>query len=185
MANLNKVMLIGRLTFDPEPTQNNPNGATFRFAVNNRKQNKVTQEWEDAPCYIEVEIWNRGENRQAERALKDLRKGSQIYIEGHLKYDEWEDRNGGGKRSKLVVVAESFQYLDTKEEAERRRAGPPSPRPRGGQQQSGPARGNGGSSRSSGGYSGPSEDDYDSPPMGAPAAGGRGGAAPDPDDIPF
>ena len=66
MANLNKVMLIGRLSFDPEPIQvnNNTVGAKFRFVVNNRRPSKTNpQQWEDVPVYIDVEIWNRGENK--------------------------------------------------------------------------------------------------------------------------
>jgi len=180
MANLNKVMLIGRLTFDPEPMQNNPNGATFRFAVTNRRLKKGTQqEYEDAPCFLEVEIWNRGENKQAERALKTLRKGSQIYIEGHLKYDEWEDRNGGGKRSKVVVVAETFQYLESKEEGERRLAQPPAPRSRFNQQQPAAAPQGMRQPPRQPAAAPPVDDDYG--PMGAPAAGGYE----DEDKIPF
>lgn len=182
MANLNKVMLIGRLTFDPEPTQNNPNGATFRFAVNNRKQNKQTQQWEDAPCYLEVVIWNRGENKQAERVLQTLRAGAQIYLEGHLQYDEWDDRNGGGKRSKVVVVAETFQYLDSKEESERRLASPARPRPKQGLQATGqqqqPYQRQPAAAPKS--YS----NEYDDAPMGATAASGGGGKGDD-NDIPF
>ena len=114
MANLNKVLLIGRLTRDPEPitVAGVTAGAKFGFVVNNRKQNRQTGEWEDVPVWIDCEIWNRGENKQAERVLSSLRKGSQIHIEGHLKLDEWEDKNGGGRRTKLGVVVDSFQYLD-------------------------------------------------------------------------
>jgi single-strand DNA-binding protein len=114
MANLNKVLLIGRLTRDPEPilVSGQTSGAKFGFVVNNRKQNRQTGQWEDTPVWIDCEIWNRGENKQAERVLNSLRKGSQIHIEGHLKLDEWLDKNGGGKRSKLGVVVDAFQYLD-------------------------------------------------------------------------
>ena len=121
MANLNKVMLIGRLTRKPEPitiggvTQ----GAKFGFAVNNRKYNQDTQQWEEVPVFLDVEIWNRGENQQADRVLQTLRgpdreagvKASQVYLEGHLKMDQWEDKNGGGKRSKHKVVVESVEFL--------------------------------------------------------------------------
>src|SRR5262249_29714312 len=141
----------------------------------------------DVPCYIEVELWNRGENKQAERVLQTLRKGSQIYIEGHLKYDEWEDRNGGGKRSKLVVVAETFQYLDSKAESEARLAAPPSPRPsrQEGQQQparAGASNGNYGRPNGGGGYSGGGGDYDDGADMAPPPSKGKGGSD---DDIPF
>jgi len=114
MANLNKVMLIGRLTRKPEAIAGGK-GAKFGFAVNNRKLNADTQEWEDVPVFIDMEIWNRGENsRQAERVLQTLDKGHQIFVEGHLKLDTWDDKNGGGKRSKLTVVVENFQYLEAR-----------------------------------------------------------------------
>src|SRR5262245_11257337 len=112
MANLNKVMLIGRLTRDPEAILTDK-GAKFGFAVNNRKLNQVTNAWEDEPVVIDCEIWNRGENgQQATRLYQTVKKGQQIFIEGRLKMDQWEDKNGGGKRSKLVVVVETFQYLE-------------------------------------------------------------------------
>ena len=111
MANLNKVMLIGRLTRDPEAILVDK-GAKFGFAVNNRKLNQQTQQWEDEPVFIDCEVWNRGENKQADRVVQTLRKGQQVFIEGHLKMDQWEDKNGGGKRTALRVVVESFQYLE-------------------------------------------------------------------------
>jgi len=114
MANLNKGMLIGRLTRDPEAIQvrGAQSGAKFGFAVNNRKLNPDTQQWEEVPVFIDMEIWNRGESKQADRVLQTLRKGQQVFIEGHLKMDQWEDKNGGGKRSALRIVVESFQYLE-------------------------------------------------------------------------
>ncbi len=116
MANLNKVMLIGRLTRKPEEIAlRTGRGAKFGFAVNNRKLNNETQQWEDVPVFIDVEVWNRGENgKTADRVLDTLDKGQQIYLEGHLKMDQWEDKNGGGKRSKLTVVLENFQYLEAR-----------------------------------------------------------------------
>jgi single-strand DNA-binding protein len=115
MANLNKVMLIGRLTRNPEAIAGGK-GAKFGFAVNNRRLNSESGNWEDVPVFIDMEIWNRGENsRQADRFLETVRQGQQVFIEGHLRLDTWEDRNGGGKRSKLVVVVENFQYLERRE----------------------------------------------------------------------
>jgi len=118
MANLNKVMLIGRLTRDPEAIQvrGSTGGAKFGFAVNNRKLNSETQQWEDIPVFIDMEIWNRGESKQGDRFLQTVRKGQQVFIEGHIKMDQWEDKNGGGKRSKLMIVVESFQYLEARQD---------------------------------------------------------------------
>jgi single-strand DNA-binding protein len=198
MANLNKVMLIGRLTFDPEPIQSGGAtiGAKIAFAVSNRRPSKTNpQQWEDVPVFIDVEVWNRGESKQADRVLATLRRGSQIYIEGHLKLDEWNDKVSGDKRTKLVVVAETFQYLESKQEGEARLQQPPAPRFAGRQQgQQAPqptmARTNGGSSGYSrpngGGYNGGNggggnyDDgaDYDAPAS-QPKKGGSD------DDIPF
>lgn len=116
MANLNKVLLIGRLTRDPEPITlgGATAGAKFGFAVNNRKQ--VNGEWKDVPVWIDCEIWNRGESKQADRVISTLRKGQSVYLEGHLKLDEWDDKNGGGKRTALRVVVDLFQYLEAKQD---------------------------------------------------------------------
>ena len=82
-------------------------GAKFGFAVNNRKLNESTQQWEEIPVFIDMEIWNRGESKQADRVLQTLRKGQQVFIEGHLKLDTWDDKNGGGRAIGLRVVRHS------------------------------------------------------------------------------
>ena len=114
MANLNKVMLIGRLTRDPE-TRTFSNGgrvARFGFAVNNRRRNAQTGDWEDEPVFLECEAFNRGEyGKLADRIGDTLHKGRQIFIEGHLRLDQWTSQDGQ-KRSRLVVVVDGFQYLD-------------------------------------------------------------------------
>ncbi len=115
MANLNKVMLIGRLTRDPEVRMFGNGGkvAMFGFAVNNRRKNQQTGQWEDEPVFIDVEAFNRGEfGKTADLVEQYLHKGSQAFIEGHLKLDQWEDKNGGGKRSKLKVVLDNMQFLE-------------------------------------------------------------------------
>lgn len=121
MANLNKVMLIGRLTRDPE-TRTFANGgkvAKIGFAVNNRKKNQSTGAWEEVPVFLDVKAFNRETGRKmADLVEQYLKKGSQVYIEGHLLMEEWEDKNGGGKRSKLVIVMDDLQFLDTRQNAE-------------------------------------------------------------------
>src|SRR2546421_13114432 len=78
MANLNKVLLIGRLTRDPEVRTfaNGGKVAKFGFAVNNRRKNVSTGQWEDEPVFVDVDVFNRGENgRQADLVEQSLRKG--------------------------------------------------------------------------------------------------------------
>src|SRR5947208_7239587 len=106
MANLNKVMLIGRLTRDPETRMFSNGGkvAKFGFAVNNRKKNNQSGQWEDDPVFIDVEIFNRGESLQADRVADMMRKGQQVCIEVDLKLDQWE--KDGQKRSQLKVVCD-------------------------------------------------------------------------------
>ena len=119
MANLNKVMLIGRLTRDPECRTFSTGGkvAKLGFAVNNRKKNAQSGQWEDVPVYLDVEFFNRGDyGKLADQAEQNLRKGRQIFIEGHLSMDTWEQQDGQ-KRSKLVIVGDGFQYLDSKDAA--------------------------------------------------------------------
>jgi len=141
MANLNKVMLIGRLTDDPKvtPFSNGGKVAKFRFAVNNRKKDQATGQWVDDPVYIDVEAFNRGEfGKQADLVEQYLAKGRQIFIEGHLKLDQWE--KDGQKRSRLLVVVDNIQFLDSKQDsapgaprpAARPAAGPRQPEPTGG-----------------------------------------------------
>ena len=116
MANLNKVMLIGRLTRDPE-TRTFSNGgkvAKIGFAVNNRKKNQQTGEWEDDPCFLDVEAFNRETGRKfADLVEQYLKKGTQVYIEGNLVLDQWTDKDGQ-KRSKLKIVMQDMQFLDGK-----------------------------------------------------------------------
>jgi single-strand DNA-binding protein len=113
MANLNKVMLIGRLTAPPEAINaGGSKGAKFRFAVNNRRRTPEGQ-WEDVPVYIDCEAWNRGDfGRTADTVLNHLDKGRQIFIEGHLKFEQWE--KDGVKRNRLSVVVDRIEFLDGK-----------------------------------------------------------------------
>ena len=115
MANLNKVMLIGRLTRDPEMRAFASGGrvASFGFAVNNRKKNQQTGEWEDDPVFLDCDAFNRGEfGKTADLIERYLHKGSQAYIEGHLKLDKWDDKTTGEKRQKIKIVVEAVQFLD-------------------------------------------------------------------------
>jgi single-strand DNA-binding protein len=118
MANLNKVMLIGRLTRDPEcrTFTNGGKVAAFGFAVNNRKKNQQTGQWEDDPVFLDCEAFNRGEfGKQADLVEQYLAKGRQVFLEGHLKLDQWTDKEGQ-KRSKLKIVVDNIQFLDSRQD---------------------------------------------------------------------
>lgn len=119
MASLNRVMLIGRLTDNPEPPRVIPSGSTvvnFRFAVGRSKKNPQTGAWENDPnpLYIDCAVFTSpGQKRDLCNLITQYtRKGSQLYLEGRLVYETWEDKNGGGKRSKHKMVVESLELLD-------------------------------------------------------------------------
>jgi single-strand DNA-binding protein len=117
MANLNKVLLIGRLTRDPEPHEfaNGGRVVKFGFAVNNKKKNQQTGQYEDDPVFLDCEAFNRGENgKLADLVEQYLHKGSQAHLEGHLKLDKWQDKTTGENRQKLKVVVDQVQFLDPK-----------------------------------------------------------------------
>src|SRR5712691_2496723 len=118
MANLNKVLLIGRLTRDPEirTFANGGKVAAFGFAVNNRKKNQATGQWEDEPVFLDVEAFNRGDfGKLADLTEQYLHKGNQAFIEGHLKLDQWTAQDGQ-KRSKLKIVVDNVQFLERRPE---------------------------------------------------------------------
>jgi single-strand DNA-binding protein len=120
VANLNKVMLIGRLTRDPEVRTFSNGGkvAKFGFAVNNRRKNQQSGQWEDEPVFVDVEAFNRGEfGRQADLVEQYLTKGRQVFIEGHLRLDSWTTQDGQ-KRNRLLVVVDNLQFLDSRQEGE-------------------------------------------------------------------
>jgi len=114
MANLNKVMLIGRLTRDPEVRTfaNGGKVANFGFAVNNRKKNQQTGQWEDEPVFLDIKAFNRETGRKlADLVEQYMRKGQQFYLEGHLHLDQWTSQDGQ-KQSKLRVILEDFQFFE-------------------------------------------------------------------------
>ena len=118
MANLNKVMLIGRLTRDPEIKTFGNGGkvANIGFAVNNRKKNKESGEWEDVPVWVDLKVFNRDTGRKmADLVESSLKKGQQIYVEGHLVLEEWTGKEDGKKASKMVIYVDDFQFLEKRE----------------------------------------------------------------------
>lgn len=108
MANVNKVMLIGNLTRDPE-IRYTPKGTAVTdvgLAVNRVRTNDQGERIEDT-TFVDVTLWGR----QAELAEKYLNKGRAVFIEGRLQMDSWEDKQTGQKRSRLKVVGENLQFL--------------------------------------------------------------------------
>jgi single-strand DNA-binding protein len=109
MANLNKVMIIGNVTRDPE-IKYTPQGRAVTdigIAVN-RVFTPEGGERREETTYIDVTLWGR----TAETAAEYCKKGRSVYVEGRLQLDTWEDKTSGQKRSKLRVVAENYQLLD-------------------------------------------------------------------------
>lgn len=132
MANVNRVFLLGRLTRDAETRTFASGGkvANLGFAVTGeRKKNPQTGQWEDTPCFVDLKAFNRETGRKTADLLGDLKKGTPLFIEGHLVLETWEDKNGGGRRSKHVVVVDDFQYLAPKGDTGSQRPAAPAPEP--------------------------------------------------------
>ena len=110
MANFNKVILAGNLTRDPE-LRYTPKGlaiAKLGLAVNRRWTNEAGEQKEDV-LFVDVDAFGK----QAETIGQYLRKGRPILIEGRHRLDTWDDKQSGQKKSKLGVVLETFQFLDS------------------------------------------------------------------------
>jgi single-strand DNA-binding protein len=108
MASLNKVYLYGNLTRDPEQRQL-PSGqllVNMGLAINRSFANARGESREEV-CFVDVEAWGR----TAEIASSYLRKGSPVFIEGRLRFDQWDDRETGRKRSRLSVTTERLQLM--------------------------------------------------------------------------
>ena len=108
MADMNKVFLVGNLTRDPE-MRYTPGGSAIcqlGLAINRKYTTRDGQDQEEV-CFVDCDVWGR----QAESCGQYLRKGSPVLIEGRLKYDAWDDRETGKKRSRLTVTAERVQFL--------------------------------------------------------------------------
>jgi single-strand DNA-binding protein len=126
MANLNRVLLIGNLTRDPE-VRYTPKGTAVTeigLAVN-RIYSGEDGEKKEETTFVDVTLWAR----QAEIAGQYLKKGRPVFIEGRLQLDTWDDKQTGQKRSRLRVVAENLQLLGSRQEGGES-SGPSSPPPR-------------------------------------------------------
>ncbi len=109
-GSVNKVLLMGNLTRDIElkHTPSDQAVATIGLAMNRRFRTKEGENREET-TFVDCEAWGR----TAEVMSQYLAKGRPVFIEGRLKLDQWEDRETGKKRSKLRVVVENFQFIDS------------------------------------------------------------------------
>ena len=106
MGDVNKVFLMGNLTRDPE-LRYTPSGTPvceFGMAVNRRYTTRDGEQRED-PCFVDITVWGR----RGEVVSEYFSKGKPIFIEGRLNFDQWEGPDG--RRSKLNVVADDFQFV--------------------------------------------------------------------------
>jgi single-strand DNA-binding protein len=112
--NINRVVLTGNLTRDPElrTTNNGFSICNLGLAVNTRRKNGATGEWEEKPNFFRVTVLGK----QGENCHQYLRKGRPVAIDGRLEWRQWEDQNGQ-KRETVDIIAESVQFLGGRDDA--------------------------------------------------------------------
>src|SRR6201981_56223 len=112
MANINRVVLVGNLTKDPE-LRHTPSGmavCNLRLAVNTRRKDNATGEGTEKRKYFDISVWgNQGEN-----CAQYLSKGRPVGIDGRLEWREW-DAQDGTKRQAVEIIADSVQFLGGRE----------------------------------------------------------------------
>jgi single-strand DNA-binding protein len=114
MAAINRVVLVGNLTRDPE-LRHTPSGTAvcnLRLAVNTRRKDETGQ-WVDKPNYFDVTVWGN----QGERCAQYLAKGRPVAVDGRLEWREWETPEGN-KRQAVDVVADTVQFLGSRGDGE-------------------------------------------------------------------
>jgi len=115
MPSFNKVIFVGHLTRDPQmktlPSQTNL--AEWGMAAN-RKYKTSSGEAREEVCFIDCTAFGK----VAEIINQYCKKGAAILVEGRLKYDQWEDKQTGNKRSKLSVVVDNFQFVGSRQQAD-------------------------------------------------------------------
>ena len=106
MASLNKVLLMGNLTRDPELRFTAGGSALTKFGLAVNRKYKQGEEWKEDVCFVDITVWGK----QAETCAEYLSKGKSVFIDGRLNFSSWESKEGQ-KRNKLDVVANSVQFL--------------------------------------------------------------------------
>ena len=114
---INKVLISGNLTRDAElrATSGGMSILSFGVAVNDRRKNSQTGEWEDYANFIDCTLFGK----RAEALAQYLTKGLKVTVEGKLHYSSWDDCNGGGKRSKLDVTVDEIELMSSRNEQPR------------------------------------------------------------------
>jgi single-strand DNA-binding protein len=108
VANINRVVLVGNLTKDPE-LRHTPSGTPvckLRLAVNSRQKDGATGEWTDKPNYFDITVWGN----QGESCAQFLSKGRAVGVDGRLDWREWETQDGS-KRQAVEVIADTVQFI--------------------------------------------------------------------------
>ena len=149
MANLNKVMLIGNLTRDPEVRYTPKGTAVTDIGLAVNRTYSVEGDRREETTFVDITLWGR----QAEIAGQYMKKGRPIYVEGRLQMDTWQDKQTGQNRTRLKVVGDNFQFLGGRDD------------------------GGGGGGGQQGGYSAPPAQANQQQPayQGDPGGGGGGG----------
>jgi single-strand DNA-binding protein len=107
-ANINRVVLVGNLTRDPE-LRHTPSGmavCSLRLAVNTRRKDAASGEWTEKPNYFDITVWGN----QGESCAQYLSKGRPVAVDGRLEWREW-DAQDGTKRQAVEIIADSVQFL--------------------------------------------------------------------------
>jgi single-strand DNA-binding protein len=115
MANINRVILTGNLTSDPE-LSSLPSGTSvckLRLAVNRRYKDQASGEWVEKPNYFDIKVWGA----QGENCANYLAKGRAVAVDGRLEWREWEAQDGS-KRQAVEVVADTVQFLGSRDAGE-------------------------------------------------------------------
>jgi len=114
-ANINRVVLVGNLTKDPE-LRHTPSGTavcSLRLAVNTRRKDSATGEWTEKPNYFDITVWGN----QGESCAQYLAKGRPVAVDGRLEWREW-DAQDGTKRQAVEIIADSVQFLGSRGDGE-------------------------------------------------------------------
>src|SRR5258708_8497281 len=116
-GSLNKVMLIGRLTRDPELRYTPSGTAVCNLAIaTNRYGQNASGERQEFTDYHDIVVWNQGQRKLAELCSQYLQKGHLVYVEGRLQTRSWDDQATGQKRYRTEVNANDVQFLDSRQD---------------------------------------------------------------------